>query len=115
MTIEAYEASDRRSEIEGNLIRFLKVTGKKRRSKHGKWFMECDDLRRGAGWRSGGPSGASSASRFCIDPMTRLLIVLALLLLVLAWFAHGYLHGQDFPAASGKEVGRDGFSWMNDR
>lgn len=42
-------------------------------------------------------------------------LLLALLLMALAWFAHGYLHRQDFPAASGKEVSRDELIWLNDR
>ena len=46
MTGEIYECGNRRAEIIGNTVSFLRVTGHNRRSLEGVWFMECQDLKR---------------------------------------------------------------------
>jgi hypothetical protein len=46
MSVEAFESGNRRAEIDGNVVTFMRVTGNVRRSKRGVWKVECDDLRR---------------------------------------------------------------------
>lgn len=46
MTRECYESGNRRAEIDGGLIRFLKVTGRVRKSAHGVWKMAMGDLKK---------------------------------------------------------------------
>ena len=41
---EVYEASNRRAEIDGQVVSFLRVTGQVRRSVVGVWFTECLDV-----------------------------------------------------------------------
>jgi hypothetical protein len=43
MTGEVYEAGNRRAEIDGNVVSFLRVTGRVRRSIEGVWWTTCDD------------------------------------------------------------------------
>lgn len=43
---EALEQGNRRAEIEGGFVVFLRVTGNVRRSKQAVWFVECDNVRR---------------------------------------------------------------------
>lgn len=46
MTVESYESGNRRAEIDGQVVSFLRITGNVRRSKQGVWKMQCDDPRR---------------------------------------------------------------------
>ena len=43
---EIYESGNRRAEIIGNTVSFLRVIGHVRRSLEGVWFMECQNLKR---------------------------------------------------------------------
>jgi len=44
VTVEAYEAGNRRAEVDGAAVAFFRVTGKVRRSKHGFWHCVCPDV-----------------------------------------------------------------------
>jgi hypothetical protein len=46
MSGKVYESGNRRTEIIGNTVSFLRVTGHVRRSLESEWFMECPDLKR---------------------------------------------------------------------
>lgn len=46
MTCEVYEAGNRRAEVEGGVVTFLRMTGNVRRSRVGIWKLETDDVRR---------------------------------------------------------------------
>lgn len=43
---EAIEHGNRRAEISGTAVSFLKVTGNVRRSVSGVWWVECPDLKK---------------------------------------------------------------------
>ena len=45
MTV-VFESVNRRAEVHGNCVQYFRVSGKKRRSKVGVWFCECEDERR---------------------------------------------------------------------
>lgn len=44
MTVECYESGNRRAEITGSVVAFLRCSGNVRRSVSGVWWIECDDL-----------------------------------------------------------------------
>ena len=43
---EVYESGNRRAEVEGQIVSFLRVTGHVRRSLQAVWFIECEDAKR---------------------------------------------------------------------
>jgi hypothetical protein len=43
---EALEQGNRRAEIEGGFVVFLRVSGNVRRSKQAVWFVKCENVRR---------------------------------------------------------------------
>lgn len=43
---EVFEQDNRRAEIDGAVVSFLRVTGHVRRSFEGVWWIECEDAKR---------------------------------------------------------------------
>ena len=43
---EVFEQDNRRAEIDGPVVSFLRVTGRVRRSVEGVWWLECPDPKR---------------------------------------------------------------------
>jgi hypothetical protein len=43
---EVFEQDNRRAEIDGGIVSFLRVTGRIRRSVEGVWWTECPDEKR---------------------------------------------------------------------
>jgi aminoglycoside N3'-acetyltransferase len=43
---EVFEQDNRRSEIDGAIVSFIRLTGDKRRSKVPVWWVSCEDAKR---------------------------------------------------------------------
>jgi hypothetical protein len=46
VTGEVYESGNRRAEIDGQMVSFLRVSGNVRRSLQAVWFVECPDMKK---------------------------------------------------------------------